>query len=307
MCAAAEGGRERGRGLSDRRNFARQHRLEISCSHPERRSAYVGRGEERLPVPRGLLRPPPPSPGGKERVLAAGCGGSAVLSAARGTLPRRPWCRAGTGGSAPCGALPEGTPALPPSRTARSPPLAALCSAARAVGSPGARLFPPARRCPHPPESPALPTAPTGERLPPPTPARRSPSCMEPLARFPSPQLPIPSPMPRAFPLSSAGCSPGTSPACPIPGWLLRPSGVRRNRRGLGGTGEGEAGVDVMQLQTLRFPGPGGACSGAFRWWDGALRLPRADGSWRRSGRSSRCRAERINSSTSTAFNVSRA
>lgn len=105
VCAAAEEGRERGRGLPDRRNFARQHRLEISCSHPERRAACVRRGEERLPVPRGLLRPPLPSPAGKHRVVAAGCGGSVVLTLRRARFPGARGAAPGHGGSARCGAL----------------------------------------------------------------------------------------------------------------------------------------------------------------------------------------------------------
>nr|XP_041570685.1 serine/arginine repetitive matrix protein 1 [Taeniopygia guttata] len=246
------GGREGARaGLSDRRNFARQHRFEIGGSHPEGRGVSVGRGEERLPLPRGLLRPPVPSPAGKERVLAAGCGGSAVLSAAAGAHRDT--------GAQPVRALPEGTPAPPPSaqlgprarRAARSPPLAAP-----AAGSPGARLFPPAQRCPHPPESPALPTAPTRERLPPPTPARRSPSCMKPLARFPPPQLRIPSPVPGAFP--RLGVPPWLAPSWAASSGLWRaekPSGTGRERG---------RGVDVTRLQTLHFPGPGGARSGAL-------------------------------------------
>ncbi|XP_074394711.1 uncharacterized protein LOC141728646 [Zonotrichia albicollis] len=204
------------------------------------------------------------------------CGGNASPAP---VVPRR------DRGSAPCGALPEGTPALPPSRTVRS--RRSLPAAALPVPpAPPMRGFSrPPGGVPTPRSPPLSPLSPRGNAslLPPhpggPLPAwsRLQGSPRPNLASRPQSQEPFP------FPLL------GVPPAPP----RLAPFRLPAPASGCGGTvgdWEGQAkggGVDVTQLQTLRFPGPGGACPGAFRRWDGALRLPRAKGGWRRSGRSS--------------------
>lgn len=233
-----EGGRER--GLPERRNFARQHRLEVSCLHPERRAACVGRGEERLPVPRGLLRPPPPSPGGKERVLAAGERGAQRCAGDASPAPVVPRRNRGLGAVRGAARRHPSTAALPHSSVPAARCPLQRCPCRRL---PRCEAFPARPEVSPPPGVPRSPHCPH-KGTPPSTPARRSPSFMEPLARFPSPQLRVPSPMPGAFPLSCAGCSPGTSPARPrvAPSQAhpaLRraeePSGIGRDRRRGGG------------------------------------------------------------------------
>lgn len=290
MCAAAEGGRE----------GAWAARAAQLCAPASLGSKLLAPGETRClcgargGTPAGTPRASSPSSSIPRREGAGpGRGGARCSALRRGRFP-------GARGAAPeqgarrragrCQKAPQHC--RPPAQLG---PRRSLPSAALPVPP-----TPPVRGFSRPPGGVPTPRSPPLSPLPPQGNASFHPSQAIPFlhgATCEVPVTPASRPVPNAKRLSPFLCwvfprhLPGSSPGCPIPGWLLRPSGVRRNRRGLGGTGEGEGGVDVTQLQTLRFSGPGGACSGAFRRWDGALRLPRAKSSWRRSGRSSRCRA----------------